>query len=154
MLTMQKAAAEPTTARGYRWCDACRRSYAPADAPEGHCPVCAAPTREMGRLSAIARGLMANELVASDIRTKHRQLVRLIWTRNGMGERYYRVLAPDLPYNRFEARVTDLLMRGAEEGWVRFVLPPAPSADESAYRVEFDSEERFVTELAALVATG
>ena len=107
----------------------------------------------MGRLSAIARGLMANELVASDIRTKHRQLVRLIWTRNGMGERYYKVLAPDLPYNRFEARVTDLLMRGAEEGWVRFVMPPAPSADESAYRVEFDSEERFVEELAALVAS-
>jgi hypothetical protein len=106
----------------------------------------------MGRLAAIARGFMANELVASDLRTKHRQLVRLIWTRNGMGERYYRVLAPDLPYNRFEARVTDLLMRGAEEGWVRFILPPAPSTDESAYRVEFDDDERFVRELEALFA--
>lgn len=150
---MAKTTTGQTVAKGYRWCDACRRSYSPADTPEGQCPVCAAPTREMGRLSAIARGLMANELVASDIRTKHRQLVRLIWTRNGMGERYYRVLAPDLPYNRFEARVTELLMRGAEEGWVRFIMPPAPSADESAYRVEFDSEERFVEELAALVAS-
>ncbi len=150
---MAKSAADQTVAKGYCWCDACRRSFSPLDVPVGQCPVCGGSTREMGRLSAIARGLMANELVASDIRTKHRQLVRLIWTRNGMGERYYKVLAPDLPYNRFEARVTDLLMRGAEEGWVRFVMPPAPSADESAYRVEFDSEERFVEELAALVAS-
>jgi hypothetical protein len=140
-------AASPKT---YLWCDACRRSYSHADAPDGACPVCARPTRQMGRLAAIARGLMANELTASDLRTKHRQLVRLIWTRNGMGERYYSALTPDLPYNRFEARVTELLMRGADEGWVRFVLPPAPSADESAYRVEFDDDERFVRELEAL----
>ncbi|HEY8446526.1 MAG TPA: hypothetical protein VIL01_05405 [Thermomicrobiales bacterium] len=98
------------------------------------------------------RGLMATELVASDLRTKHRQLIRLTWTRNGMGEQYYRVLAPDMPYNRFEARVTDLLCRGAEEGWIRFVFPPAPSADESQYRVEFLDEERFIQELEALAA--
>jgi hypothetical protein len=136
--------------KSYLWCDSCRRSFGHDDAPGGVCPVCGGPTREMGRLTAIARGLMANELVASDIRTKHRQLIRLIWTRNGMGERYYKALAPAVPYNRFEARVTDLLMRGADEGWVRFVLPPSPTADESAYRVEFESEERFVEELAAL----
>jgi hypothetical protein len=67
-----------------------------------------------------------------------------------MGERYYGVLAPDMPYNRFEAKVTELLERGANEGWVRFVFPPAPTPDESAYRVEFDDEERFVRELETL----
>ncbi len=144
-------ATTPAT-KSYLWCDACRRSYGRDEAVDGACPICARPVRPMGRLGAIARGLMANELSTSDLRTKHRQLVRLIWTRNGMGERYYRVIAPDLPYNRFEARVTDLLMRGAEEGWVRFVLPPAPSGDESAYRVEFDDDERFVRELEALFA--
>jgi len=147
---MAKANGRPKT---YLWCDACRRSFNHDDAPDGSCPICGAPTREMGRLSAIARGIMANELVASDLRTKHRQLVRLIWTRNGMGERYYRVLAPAIPYNRFEARITDLLMRGAEEGWVRFVLPLAPSSDESSYRVEFDDDERFVRELETLFGT-
>jgi hypothetical protein len=106
----------------------------------------------MGKFQAIIRGLMSNELAASDLYSRHRQLVRLIWTRNGMGERYYRALAPDMPYNRFEARVTELLCRGAVEGWVRFVLPPAPSGDESTYRVEFESDERFVAELEALVA--
>jgi hypothetical protein len=107
--------------------------------------------REIGRFAAIARGFMANELTASPLETKHRQMIRLIWTRNGMGERYYKVLAPDMPYDRFEARVTGLLARGAEEGWVRFVFPPAPIPDESAYRVEFDDEERFVRELETLV---
>ncbi|MEA2583067.1 MAG: hypothetical protein QOF33_1152 [Thermomicrobiales bacterium] len=134
----------------YLWCDACRRSFSHADAPDGRCPVCQSPTRPMGKLNAILRGLMANELVASDLRTKHRQLVRLVWTRNGMGEQYYRVLAPDMPYDRFEAKVTDLLCLGAEEGWVRFVLPPAPSVHESDYRIEFVDEERFVQELEAI----
>jgi hypothetical protein len=104
----------------------------------------------MGKFSAILRGLMSNELVASDLRTKHRQLVRLIWTRNGMGERYYRVLAPDIPYNKFEARVTELLCRGAEEGWVKIMIPAAPSTDDSQYKIEFDDEERFVRELEEL----
>jgi hypothetical protein len=52
-----------------------------------------------------------------------------------------------MPYNRFESRVTELLCRGAEEGWVRFVLPPAPISDEAAYRLEFDDEDRFLSEL-------
>lgn len=108
--------------------------------------------RDIGRFAAIARGFMANELSASPLEAKHRQLIRLIWTRNGMGERYYKVLAPEMPYDRFEARVTSLLMRGAEQGWVRFVFPPAPTADEAAYRLEFDDEERFVRELEAVVS--
>ncbi len=136
----------------YLWCQSCRRSFSHADAPAGACPVCASSLREMSRFAAIARGLMANELTASDLETRHRQLIRLIWTRNGMGERYYRVLAPDVPYNRFEARVTELLCEGAVEGWVRFVFPPAPTADESAYRVEFADEERVVRELEELFA--
>lgn len=105
----------------------------------------------MGKFSAILRGLMSNEMAASPLETRHRQLVRLIWTANGMGEQYYRVLTPDMSYNRFEAKVTELLCRGAEEGWVRFIIPPAPRPDETAYKLEFDDEERFVTELNLLV---
>jgi hypothetical protein len=147
------ARSETKPSSTYYWCDRCRRSFGHDELGEaGRCPVCRGPLREMGKFQAILRGLMSNELAASDLMTRHRQLVRLIWTRNGMGERYYRALAPDMPYNRFEARVTELLCRGAAEGWVRFVLPSAPSADESAYRVEFESDERFVAELEALVA--
>lgn len=136
----------------YLWCDTCRRSYRHEEIVNGACPVCTNETRQMGKFSAILRGLMSNEMAASPLETRHRQLVRLIWTANGMGEQYYRVLAPELPYNRFEAKVTELLCRGAEEGWVRFVIPPAPRPDETAYKLEFDDEERFVRELDEMVA--
>jgi hypothetical protein len=137
-------------AKTYLWCSHCRRSFSHGDAPDALCPVCRLELAQMGKFAAIVRGFMSQELAAPEFKTKHRQLIRLIWTRNGMGEQYYRVLAPDMPYNRFEARVTDLLCRGAEEGWVRFILPPAPSQDESSYRLEFVDEDRFIRELERL----
>jgi hypothetical protein len=134
----------------YLWCDTCRRSYRHDEVEHGLCPVCGSETRSMGKFSAILRGLMSNELAASPLESRHRQLVRLIWTHNGMGEQYYRVLAPEMSYNRFEARVTEILCQGAEEGWVRFILPPAPRPEESAYKLELVDEERFITELQSL----
>lgn len=138
------------SSRNWLWCDTCRRSFRHDETDDGACPVCGNPTREVGRFSAILRGLMANELAASPLISKHRQMVRLIWTRNGMGEQYYRVIAPDMSYSRFETKVTELLCRGAEEGWVKFVIPPAPRDDETEYRLELVDEDRFITELQAL----
>ena len=146
---MNRTPSDPT-ANTYLWCERCRRSYRHEETEGGACPVCGHETRPMGKFSAILRGLMSNEMAASPLETRHRQLVRLIWTANGMGERYYKVLAPDMSYNRFEAKVTELLCRAAEEGWVRFVIPPAPRPDESAYKLEFDDEDRFVAELRAI----
>lgn len=137
----------------YLWCDGCRRSYRHEDTDNGTCQVCGNQTREMGKFSAIIRGLMSNEMAASPLETRHRQLVRLIWTANGMGEQYYRVLTPDMSYTRFEAKVTELLCRGAEEGWVRFVIPPAPRPEESAYKIEFDDEGHFIAELELLAGS-
>lgn len=105
----------------------------------------------MGKMSAILRGLMATEMVASDLRSKHRQLVRMIWTRNGRGEQYFRVLEPDMTYSKFEKQVTDIVCRGLEEGWVRMTLPVAPSIDESAYQITIVDEIRFVDELQSFV---
>src|SRR4051812_10871351 len=144
------AIAEKEKTKTYLWCDACRRSFAHAEAVDELCPVCHAPVRPMGKMSAILRGLMSTELVASDLRTKHRQLVRLIWTMNGVGEQYYRVLTPDMPYTKFESKITALLCDAAEEGWVRFIIPPAPSPHESDYRVEIADEDRFVRELEVI----
>lgn len=137
----------------YLWCDHDKRSFRHAEAEDGRCPICGRPMSPVGKGSAILRGLMANELVASDIPAKHRQLIRLIWTRHGQGQQYYKVLAPDMAYSRFEARVTDLLCKGATEGWVRIVFPPAPSADESHYKIEFVDEARFITELEGIGKT-
>lgn len=147
----QKQQSDPQSS--YLWCDSCRRSYRHEETFEGACPVCGNETRQIGKFSAILRGIMSNEMAASPLETRHRQLVRLIWTANGMGERYYRVLGPEIPYNRFEAKVTELLCRGAEAGWVRFVMPPAPRPDDTAYKLELDDEERFVRELEEMVKT-
>ena len=105
-----------------------------------------------GKMNAILRGLMSNELAGSPIVTKHRQIVRLIWTRNGQGEQYYRVLQPAMPYSRFESRVTELICRGADEGWISIVMPAAPNIDERNYRIEYIDEDRFLAELEAIAS--
>ncbi|MEZ4532474.1 MAG: hypothetical protein R2835_03655 [Thermomicrobiales bacterium] len=142
---------ETSPSKTYLWCDPCRRSFTHSDAEDGDCPVCGTPMREMGKMSAVLRGLMATELVASDLRIKHRSLVRMIWTRNGMGEGYYRILEPDMPYGRFESRVTDIVCRGAEEGWITIKLPVAPSLDDDTYQIEIHDEERFIDEMHRMV---
>lgn len=102
-------------------------------------------------MSAFMRGFLAQELTASGIASRHRQIIRQIWTANGMGERYYKVLAPPVTYPRFEARVTEYVCVAAAEGWIRFSLPASPlGADDSSYRMEIDDEERFIAELSAM----
>jgi hypothetical protein len=141
--------------KSYLWCDSCRRSFEHADAPGGDCPLCGTAMRELGWMTAFVRGFLAQELVSSGLPSRHRTLIKLIWTANGMGERYYRALAPPVPYPKFEARVTDYLCSAASEGWVRFVLPDSPlGVDDSAYRMEIDDEERFILEIAALFDDG
>jgi hypothetical protein len=109
--------------------------------------------RELGWVSAFLRGVMSQELVASGLPSRHKTMIRLIWTANGMGERYYKALQPSVSYAKFESRVTDYLMTAAAEGWVRFVLPPSPlGVGEDAYRMEIDDEDRFITEMTALFA--
>jgi hypothetical protein len=136
----------------YLWCDKCRRSFRHEDAPESLCPVCGEFMRPTSKINAILRGLMANELSPSPIVTKHRQIVRLLWSRNGQGEQYYRLLEPNMAYQKFEAKVTELICRGAEEGWITIVFPAAPSTDETNYRIEYTDEDRFLAELAEIAA--
>lgn len=134
----------------YLWCDHCRRSFKPIDAPDNLCPICKSEIKPVGKFNAILRGLMANELNPSPIVSKHRQLVKLIWTRNGAGEEYFRLLAPDMSYAKFEIAMTNLLCRGAEEGWVTFSMPPAPVDDEGLYMLKVNDENRFLNELQTL----
>lgn len=134
----------------YLWCDACRRSFDHADAPQGSCPVCGGEVRAIGKFNAILRGLMANELSPSPLTSKHRQMIKIMWSRNGMGEDYYRVLAPEMSYNKFETAMTNLLCRGADEGWVQFQIPASPKDDESAYAMKVVNEEKFLEEIQIL----
>ncbi len=108
---------------------------------------------KIGWLTAIGRGLISHEMSASGIAVRHRRLVQAIWTANGMGERYYQALDPGVPYSKFENAVTDLVCRGAQEGWIRIVMPVSPlGAENQSYRLEIDDEERFVREMSELFA--
>lgn len=138
-------------ARTYLWCDTCRRSFTHDDAPNQRCPICGDTMRSMGKMSALLRGLMATEMVATDLRSKHRQLIRMIWTRDGRGEQYFRVLEPDMTYSKFEKQVTEIICGALEEGWIEITLPVAPSTDESAYRISIIDENRFIDEMHRLV---
>lgn len=139
-----------TAPNSYQWCDACRRSYNHDDTPEDTCPVCGGEVRPVGKFNAILRGLMANELAPSPLASKHRQMVKIMWSRNGMGEDYYRVLAPEISYNKFETAMTNLLCRGADEGWVEFTIPTSPKDDESLYSMKVINEEKFLEEIQIL----
>lgn len=107
--------------------------------------------QQVGWVSAFLRGVMAQELVSSGLPSRHKAIIRMVWTANGMGERYYKALAPGVPYGKFESAVTDMVCRAAADGWVRIVLPPSPiGAQDGDYRLEIDDEERFIEEMAAL----
>src|SRR3954453_15195388 len=112
--------------RTYLWCEQCRRSFDFPEGPDARCPIWGKPMKELGWVSAFVRGFMAQEMVSSGLPSRHKLLIRMIWTANGMGERYYKTLAPPVPYAKFEARVTDYLLQAAADGWVRFILPPSP----------------------------
>lgn len=138
-------------AKTYLWCDSCKRSFAHADIVDGLCPICNEETRELGWVSAFVRGVMAQEMVSSGLGTRHRTMIKLIWTANGMGERYYKALDPGVPYSKFESAVTDFVCQAAADGWVRVMMPPSPTgAAADAYRLDIDDEERFVAEMSAL----
>lgn len=110
--------------------------------------------RELGWMSAFVRGVMAQEFVSSGLATRHRTMIKLIWTANGMGQRYYDALQPGVSYSNFETEVTDFVCRAAADGWVRVMLPASPiGAGPESYRLEIDDEERFVTEMNALFDT-
>lgn len=107
--------------------------------------------RELGWMSAFARGVMAQEFVSSGISSRHKTMIKMIWTANGMGERYYTALEPGVSYSKFESAVTDFVCQAAADGWVKVVLPPSPAgASSEAYRLDIDDEERFVLEMSAL----
>lgn len=144
-----------TLAKTYLWCDSCKRSFEHDDAADGSCPLCAAEMRELGWMSAFVRGVMAQEMVSSGLATRHRTMIKMIWTANGMGERYYNALDPGVSYSKFEAEVTDFVCKAAAAGWVRVVIPSSPiGASDNAYRLEIEDEERFVLEMTALFTDG
>lgn len=138
-------------AKTYLWCNDCKRSFEHEDTTGNLCPLCNGEMRELGWMSAFVRGVMAQELVSSGLASRHRTMIKMIWTANGMGERYYNALDPGISYSKFETEVTDFVCKAAADGWVKVVIPDSPiGATDGSYKLEIEDEERFVLEMSAL----
>ena len=135
-------------AERFYWCQQCERAVVAEDAAfDGACPTCGGATRRISWLTAALRKI-GNR---SDIQQRHLQLIQEIWTADGMGQRYFEICQPgSMYYSRFVRRVTELICRGIEEGWIILILPANPLAPGGRYAIEYRDPERFVAELQAL----
>jgi hypothetical protein len=86
----------------------------------------------------------------SELYPRHLKLIELMWTAEGRGREMYAALAPEkVSYSQFVTRATQVVVRGLAEGWIECDMPPAPSADDSQYRIRFVDPERWADELTA-----
>ena len=139
-------------AEQFHWCPRCERTSLAADLGAGTtCPRCGAETERISWLTAALRKVGQGTGNRSDIQQRHLQLIQAIWTADGMGQRYFEICQPgSMYYSRFVRRVTELICRGIEEGWIGLTLPANPLAPGARYALEHRDPERFVRELQAL----
>ena len=134
------------------WCPRCKRTVLGPDlGPDGGCPVCGQRAARISWLTAALRKVPQGPARRSDLQQKHLQLIQAIWTADGMGQRYFEICQPGgVYYSRFVRRVTELICRGIEEGWIGLTLPQQPLGPDPRYAIEYRDPERFVRELQAL----
>jgi hypothetical protein len=78
------------------------------------------------------------------------QIVQELWTADGRDQELYATLRPRMSLSKFTSHVTDLVVRGIEEGWIELHLPVAPVNDDAAYWIEFRDPDRFADEIALM----
>ena len=134
------------------WCPACERTLLAGDlGPGDRCPTCDNVTERISWLTAALRKVSQGPERRTELQQKHLQLIQAIWTADGMGQRFFEVCQPGgMYYSRFVRRVTELICRGVEEGWITLTLPAHPLAPDARYTIEYRDPERFVRELQAL----
>jgi hypothetical protein len=134
------------------WCQRCEQTRIADDlAAGGTCPACGGPTSRISWLTAALRKVGQGTANRSEVQQKHLHLIEAIWTADGMGQRYFEICQPgSMYYSRFVRRVTELICRGIEEGWIILVLPVNPLAPNARYAIEYPDPDRFVRELLAL----
>lgn len=116
------------------------------------CDECGGELRQMGLFEGfVDRWFAPAEMRDSNIYRRHLQLVELLWTADGRGRELYEIIRPKkVSYTSFVHRVTSLVCRAMEEGWIVATLPAAPVPDDAAYGLKIDDPDRFVDELARL----
>jgi hypothetical protein len=89
----------------------------------------------------------------SEFYPRHLKLIELIWTADGRGREMYEALGLEkVSYTQFVTRATQVVVRGLAEGWIELAMPPAPTEDDTLYRVRFVDADRWADELTAAFA--
>src|SRR2546428_3742173 len=118
------------------------------------CAECGGPYRQMALLEGIVdRWFAPPAQHVSEFYPRHLKLIELMWTAEGRGRETYEALAPEkVSYTQFVTRATQVVVHGLAAGWIQSDIPPAPSTDDSQYRVRFVDAERWADELTAALS--
>jgi hypothetical protein len=114
------------------------------------CSQCGGELRKPGGLERIVDALLAPAAHVSPAYHRHLQLVQELWTADGRDQELYALFRPRMSLSKFTGHVTELVVRGIEEGWIELGLPQAPINDDNAYWIEFRDPDRFAEELALM----
>jgi len=116
------------------------------------CEECGGELRQMGPFERFVDNWFAPpETHDSAMHRRHLQLVELLWTADSRGRELYEIVNPKrVSYSAFVKRVTPLVCRGLDEGWIVADLPRAPVPDDAAYGLTIKDADRFADELGRL----
>ena len=133
-------------------CSACGFRTGAEQAREGVCPECGGRLRRMrGLAGLIDRWFAPGEQRVSEIGHRHTQMIELMWTSGNRAQELYRIIQPrGVSYSGFVSRITQVVCRGINEGWVQVQIPPAPVNDDAAYQLTFLDPDRFAEEVGKL----
>ena len=131
-------------------CSACGAREVVVAGIQAACTQCGGELRKPGGLERIVDALLAPTARVSPAYHRHVQLVQELWTAGGRDQELYATFRPNMSLSKFTSHVTELVIRGIEEGWIELRLPVAPINDEAAYWIEFRDPDRFADELALM----
>lgn len=130
-------------------CDQCGARVWQQEATGHECKGCGGRLRKMGRLEGLVdRWVAPPQQTVSELHHRHVQMIELMWTAGDRAHELYLAIQPrGVSYSGFISRITHVVCRGIEEGWVEVRLPPSPVADDSAYQLTFLDPDRFADEV-------
>lgn len=133
-------------------CDNCGQRYWLEEGRPPVCEECQGGLRKMGPFEAfVDRWFAPPDMRDSGMYRRHLQLVELLWTADGRGREFYEIVGPKkVSYSSFVKRVTPLVCRGLDEGWIEAGLPRAPIPDDAAYGLKITDPDRFAEEMGRL----
>src|SRR5688500_12760159 len=131
-------------------CSGCGAREVVVAGVQAACTQCGGELRKPGGLERIVDALLAPTARVSPAYHRHLQIVQELWMAGGRDQELYATLRPRMSLSKFTSLVTDLVVRGIEEGWIELHLPAAPVNDDAAYWIEFRDPDRFADELALM----